>query len=217
MIRMPFLLLYGYAGRYADARAASAQSRSMLARAGARYQWALCAVVTGQMELTTGNPAAAEHQLKEAHEALCDMKDRGWAGFAAALMADALYAQGHLDEAQRMTEEAEAETVPDDLVPQAWWRMVRAVLLARRGDFSAARVLLGQAEALIPPIWGALQAEMLMARAEVDRLAGAHDQAAASLHAAIRISQNRRAAALTDRANAALTSLTRPAGNLTPN
>jgi tetratricopeptide (TPR) repeat protein len=156
LIRMPFLLLYGYAGRYADARAASAQSRSTLARAGARYQWALCAVITGQMELATGNPAAAEPQLKQVHEALRDMKDRGWVGFAAALMADALYAQGHLGEAQQMTEEAEEVAVPDDHVPQAWWRTVRAKLLARRGDFSAARLLLGQAEALIPPIWGAL-------------------------------------------------------------
>jgi ATP/maltotriose-dependent transcriptional regulator MalT len=108
------------------------------------------------MELATGNPAAAERQLKQVHEALRDMKDRGWVGFAAALMADALYAQGHLGEAQQMTEEAEEVAVPDDHVPQAWWRTVRAKLLARRGDFSAARLLLGQAEALIPPIWGAL-------------------------------------------------------------
>jgi predicted ATPase len=207
MIRLPFLLLYGYAGRYDDARAASAQSRSTLARSGARYQWAVCAVITGQMELATGHPAAAERQLKEAHEALRDMKDRGWVGFAAALMADALYAQDHLDEAQQMTEEAEQVAVPDDHVPQAWWRMVRAKLLARRGDFSAARLLLGQAEALTPPIWGALQAELLMARAEVDRLAGAHDQAGASLRAAVLICENRRAAALTDRAKAALSSL----------
>jgi non-specific serine/threonine protein kinase len=211
LILSPSVLLYGYAGRYADARAASVQSRSTLARAGARYQWAVCAVITGQMELTTGNPAAAERQLKEVHEPLRDMKDRGWVGYAAALMADALYAQGHLGEAQQMTEEAEAETVPDDHVPRAWWRMVRAKLLARRGDFSAARLLLGQAEALIPPIWGALQAEALMARAEVDRLAGAHDQAAASLHSAVLISENRRAAALADRAKAALTSLTKTA------
>jgi hypothetical protein len=52
---------------------------------------------------------------------------------------------------------------------------------------------------------------MLMARAEVDRLAGAHDQAAADLHAAILISENRRAAALADRAKATLTSPTKTA------
>lgn len=139
LIRMTLLTLYGYAGRYADARAASAQSRTTLARAGARYQWAVCAVITGHMELATGNPAAAERQLKEVHEALRDMKDRGWAGYAAALMADALYAQGRLGQAQQMADEAEGVAVPDDHVPQAWWRMVQAKLLARRGDFSAAR------------------------------------------------------------------------------
>jgi len=53
-----------------------------------------------------------------------------------------------------------------------------------------------------------LQAEILMARAEVDRLTGAPGQAEASLRAALRISQDRHATALADQAAAALASLT---------
>jgi hypothetical protein len=53
-----------------------------------------------------------------------------------------------------------------------------------------------------------LQAEILMARAEVDRLAGAREQAKTSLHAALRIYQDRHATHLADQAAAALASLT---------
>jgi hypothetical protein len=47
-----------------------------------------------------------------------------------------------------------------------------------------------------------------MTKAEVNRLAGARDQAAASLRAALRIAQDRHAAPLIDQAKAALASLT---------
>jgi len=54
----------------------------------------------------------------------------------------------------------------------------------------------------------ALQAEILLARAEVDRLAGAPEQAKASLRAALRIYQDRHATPLADQAAAALGALT---------
>jgi hypothetical protein len=47
-----------------------------------------------------------------------------------------------------------------------------------------------------------------MAKAEVDRLAGASGQAADSLRAALRIAQDRHATPLVDQAKAALASLT---------
>ena len=59
-----------------------------------------------------------------------------------------------------------------------------------------------------PTSWAALQAEILMARAEVAQLAGEPGQAEASLREALRIYQNRHATPLADRAMAALTRLT---------
>ena len=59
-----------------------------------------------------------------------------------------------------------------------------------------------------PTRWAAQQAQILMARAEVDRLAGAPEQAEASLRAALRIYQDRHAAPLADQAAAALADLT---------
>lgn len=48
---------------------------------------------------------------------------------------------------------------------------------------------------------------MLTGKAEVNRLAGAHDQAVSSLRAALRIYEDRRALPLADQARAALASL----------
>jgi hypothetical protein len=85
----------------------------------------------------------------------------------------------------------------------------KAKLLARRGQFPAARRLADEATALVSQTSDAvLLAQTLMDKAEVNRLAGARDQAAASLHAALRIYPDRHVAPLAAQANAALTSLT---------
>jgi len=57
-----------------------------------------------------------------------------------------------------------------------------------------------------------IKAGMLMDKAEVNRLAGAPGQAAASLRAALEIYQDRHASALVQRAKTALASLTSQPG-----
>jgi hypothetical protein len=61
---------------------------------------------------------------------------------------------------------------------------------------------------LLPTSTPAEQADVLETRAEVERLAGAPDQAAASLRAALGIYEDRRATFLAGRARAILASLT---------
>jgi hypothetical protein len=141
------------------------------------------------------------------------MGDRGYLSGVAARLAEALYAQDRLDEAQQMTEEAQAAAVADDIDVQTDWRCTRSKLLARRGQFAAARQLMAEAEALLSPASPAIrQAEMLVAKAEVDQLAGAPDLAAASLRVALRIYQDRHAMYLAEQVEAALARLAaRPA------
>ena len=50
-----------------------------------------------------------------------------------------------------MTEEAQAAAGPADIDAQARWRAARAKVLARGGQFPAARTLLDEAEALASP------------------------------------------------------------------
>ena len=87
-------------------------------------------------------------------------------------------------------------------------RLTEAKLLARRGQFRAARQLVDEAQAQLTPASAPLmQADVLETRAEVDRLAGAARQAEHSLRAALRIYEDRRATALAERTRAALASL----------
>ena len=202
-------MVYAYAGRLADARAAIARIQSVYDRSEAKIRWAMGATSAGHVEQIAGDAAAAEHHLQEAYETYRAMGEQGYLSTVAGVLAEALYAQGRLDEARQMTEETQAAAAPSDIDAQARWRSVRAKVLARSGQFPAARILLDEAAELVSPTsWAALQAETLLARAEVDRLAGAPEQAEASLGAALRISQDRHATLLSDRTAAALASLT---------
>ena len=150
-ILQPLALLYGYAGRFADARAAITRARSAQTRCGAQIDSAMSAAQAGDIEMIAGDPAAAEAELKKGCDALRAMGERGYLSSLLPALAEAEYALGRLGEAHRLTEEAEALAAADDLDAQARWRATRAKVLAQRGQFTAARQLAGEAEALIAP------------------------------------------------------------------
>ncbi|HEY6315394.1 MAG TPA: BTAD domain-containing putative transcriptional regulator [Streptosporangiaceae bacterium] len=202
----PLCVLYAHVGRSADARAAIDRSQSIFAGFGAKLALAESAVPAAIVGLIIGDPAAAERYARQGYEACRAMGERG--GYVvdlAVLLADALYEQGRFDEAQQLIDQANTEpshaTVSTPLLTEA-------KLLAHRGQFAAARQLVGQAEALLAPTsLPYLQTDALKTRAEVERLAGAPGQAAASLRAALQIFEDLRAATLAGRTRAALTSL----------
>jgi hypothetical protein len=79
------------------------------------------------------------------------------------------------------------------------------MLLARRGQFPAAREVLAEAQALITAASSAsTRAKMMIAKAEVDQIAGAPDEAADGLRAALRIYEDCRATQLAAQIRAAL-------------
>ena len=204
----PLALLYGYAGRFADARAANTRARSAQTRCGAAFDSALSACMAGVIELIAGDPGAAEAKLEEGCDALRAMGERGFLSTFLAVLAEAEYALGRFGEAYRLTEEAEALAAAADIDTQARWRATRAKVLAQRGQFTTARKLAGEAEALLAPTdWAQSQAQVQVAKAEVAKLAGAPAEAAASLRTALRIYEDRRAVALADQTRAALASL----------
>jgi len=209
-ILKPLSLTYGYAGRFAEARAACRRAQSISAAAGAKLDWAQGAQGAGRIELMAGDPAAAEQPLREGYEALRAVGERGDRGSIVTLLAEAVYAQGRFDEALRLTEEAEALAAAGDFDAQGRWRATRAKLLARRGQFRAAVRLAEEAVALVPAMCEAPErAEFLVAQAEVSRLAGAPGQAEAVLRRALQFYQDRRMLAHADRTRGLLTSLTR--------
>jgi predicted ATPase/DNA-binding SARP family transcriptional activator len=212
-VLQPLALLYGYAGRFADARAANTRAWSAETRCGAAIDSAVSAAHAGVIEMIAGDLAAAEAQLMKGCDALRTVGERGFLSSLLPALAEVEYALGRVGEAHRLTEEAEALAGADDLDAQALWRVTRAKVLAQRGQFTTASQLAGEAEALIAPTnWAHLQAEILVAKAEVAKLAGAPAEAAASLRTALGIYQERRAVALADQARAALAALSAESG-----
>ncbi len=89
---------------------------------------------------------------------------------------------------------------------------------AQHSQFFAARQLLDEAAAaaMSPACWAMEKAGVLMARTEVEWLAGAPDQAEASLRAALEIYEDRRIVPLADLARAALAGLATAHGEEQP-
>ena len=104
----PLMLLYAYLGRAADAHAALARCRAIFTGFGARFALAEMGIPAGATELTLGDPVAAERYLREAYAALRAMGERRYLIDISVQLAEALYAQGRLDEAQQMIDEARA-------------------------------------------------------------------------------------------------------------
>jgi hypothetical protein len=82
-----------------------ARARSLLAASGARLDLARSTLAVGEIELAAGDPAAAERCFR-GYKAFRAMGERGYCSTEAGLLAEALYRQGRLGEAQQMTEEA---------------------------------------------------------------------------------------------------------------
>jgi tetratricopeptide (TPR) repeat protein len=164
------------------------------------------------MEQALADPAAAERYLREAHATLRAMSERRYLVTVTTGLADALYAQGRFDEAQQLTDEAQAGDLPD---ADAWSGALnlRAKLFAQRGQFRAARTTLAEAEALITATSSAwTRAEVLIAKAEVDQLAGAWTQAMQSLRGALEIYEHRRAPQLAAQIRATVAAIAAHAG-----
>ena len=178
MIGAPLSTLYAYAGRFTDARAAITRAQAVALRSGARLDQAVSTFFMGEVDTMAGDPAAAEAKVRQGCETLRAIGERGYLASGLPVLAEAVYAQGRLGEADQLTREAEALAAADDLDAQVRWRVTRAKVLARRGHFAAARQLASEAEALIAPTPFVIpQAEVLEVKAEVAKLAGEPEEA----------------------------------------
>jgi class 3 adenylate cyclase/tetratricopeptide (TPR) repeat protein len=132
--------------------------------------------VTGPMELLAGDAAAAERELQRGLDIL---QPRGPDGYQEALLAEALYQQGRLDDAAVHAGTAEAHAPADNVQAQVAWRGVRAKLEAAESP-ERARALAGEAVSLAE----ATDATNLIAEALADLavvLRVARDDAAADV------------------------------------
>jgi tetratricopeptide (TPR) repeat protein len=97
-----------------------------------------CGAVLGDVELLAGEAAAAERGLRELCEELERTRDFSHLASRAGDLAEAIYTQGHVDEAEEWARIAESHAAADDFEAQLLWRSVLAKTAARRGEFDTA-------------------------------------------------------------------------------
>jgi tetratricopeptide (TPR) repeat protein len=119
----------------------------------------------------------------------------------ATLLAEALYAQGRLDEAEAAVERSREAATSDDFNAQAGWRAVQARILARRGELEEAERLAREAIEIIDRSDElSHQGDLRVGLAEVLQLAGRTDESIPMLEDALERyeqKENRVAAATT--------------------
>jgi tetratricopeptide (TPR) repeat protein len=162
----------------------------------------------GPLELGAGDAAAAEAVLRSNCEALQRMGETGWLSTLAAYLAQALYEQDRLDEAESWVQRAREVGATDDATTQMLWRQAQAMVLARRGEHEPAEQLAQEAVTIVDRTdqWNE-HGNVQMTLAEVLRLAGRPEEAAHAAGRAQKFYERKGNLVMTERARAFLASL----------
>jgi class 3 adenylate cyclase/ATP/maltotriose-dependent transcriptional regulator MalT len=163
-------------GRFDEARALASRADELLAELGSRVSHAALQAWASEVEFLAEDPAAAEAMLRPAYETLEAMGEKGNLSTIAALLAEAAFAQGRDEEAERLTLVSEQSAWGDDVTSQVAWRATRSKVIARRGELEEAEALaragVAIAEATDAPVLQARAtvslAEVLLAAAQAD-------------------------------------------------
>ena len=205
-VLLPLSLLYGRAGRFADARAAITHGQSLYSGLGAKYIPG--ALLSRRHRADGRGPPQGRGGTEEGmRSAARDGRTR------ISLLLPSQARRGSLRAGAPIrgtTADGGSPGASCGRGPRRSGPVADHASEAARPPrpFAAARQLAHEAQALISPTpWAMLQAKILVAKAEVNRLAGARDQATANLRAALRILDDRREVPLAKQAKAALASL----------
>jgi predicted ATPase/class 3 adenylate cyclase len=128
----------GMLGHFEEARRLHEEGRAILADLGLMIMYGATAMGSGWTERAAGDHAGTERVLREGIEILEEAGEKGYLSTAAGELADAIYSQGRLEEAEKHVAVAREAAAPDDVASQTIWRQVLAKILARRGDFDEA-------------------------------------------------------------------------------
>jgi DNA-binding SARP family transcriptional activator len=134
--------LIALADRGDDAKRLIAEADMTLRELGEAYALANASGrVLARVELLAGDYPAAEKALRECCATFELIGDSAALATAAAQLADALYGQDALEEADQWATLAEQRAPKDDRSAQFSWRSVRGKLLARSADFDSGEAL----------------------------------------------------------------------------
>jgi class 3 adenylate cyclase/tetratricopeptide (TPR) repeat protein len=180
-------------GRFEEARELLARARGLLEELALTVWMAgPLAQLTGWAELLAGDPAAAEEELRWGQEQLSKIGEVSWLSTVVGILAEAVYAQGRYEEAERFTQISEESGGTEDVYSHALWRSVRAKVLANQRRIGEAERLARESVALAEPTdFLHLRWHALMSHAEVLRLVGRKQEGKPLLSQAIQLAEQK--------------------------
>jgi ATP/maltotriose-dependent transcriptional regulator MalT len=138
--------------------------------------------------------------LRRDYDTLVGLGELYYRPYVAVLLAQTLYAQGKLDEAEDLARTGAEIAAEDDIESQAVLRSVTAKILARRGDVGEGVRLAREATALLAKTDDILaRTEALVDLAEVLRAAGDEDDALIALDEALELCRDKQMTIQTER------------------
>ncbi len=192
-------------GDFDRARDLSRRAKLILEDLGPGVLAASTSQESSVVEMLARRPEVAEHQLRTDFQTLTEMGERYLLSTIAGELARAVYAQGRLDEAMDLTRAAEELADEDDVVSQAYWRSVRARVLAHQGKLDEGVALAREAvDILTTTDILARRAEALIDFAEILETAGRAEAARNALDDAIALLDQKEHLVGLERARAAL-------------
>jgi len=201
-------LLFAMLGRFDEGRSMSRQGSDLLEDLHQTVWWAAGAQQAARIELLADDPVAAERVLRPSFETLHAMGERGYLSTVAALLAQALFLQGRLDEAEHFTGVSKESCDESDVISQMLWRQSQARVLATRGELESAERLAREAVRIggtTNDIVG--HGEALLVLAEILRIADRPGEAETALEHAIELFKRKGVVMLEYRAQAGLADL----------
>ena len=189
--RQPWLhvhetFMHGYAGRYEDARESFREAKRLAGELGLRVHEAAMNMFIAEIELMAGEVLTAERVLRESFVNLGELGESGFRSTVGTLLAESLLRLGRDAEAEEVLGVVDGFVLDDDVDPQVRLRTVRGRIRARAGDLAEGERLAREGVAIAARTdYLLLHAYALLALANVLRLTGAEDDAAAILQLAL--------------------------------
>jgi tetratricopeptide (TPR) repeat protein len=175
-------------GRFDEAKQLHERARSILREVALPGWMGALTQNSGWAEILSGDPAAAERDLRWGVDTLRGIGELSWMSSTAAILAEALYAQEKLDDAEAFVRVSEESAGSEDTYSQSLLRSVRAKVLAQQGKAREAEALAREAVAIAEPTdFLFLQAWALISLGEVLERVGKSDEAKVVLADAVRI------------------------------
>jgi tetratricopeptide (TPR) repeat protein len=145
----PLAVLHAMLAEFDSARSLIREGNEILEEVGGAVMQSAHAHHEAAVEMLAGRPEIAEDRLRVGYHKLEGMGENALLSTSAALLAQAIYMQGRIDDAERFCDVSERTAAADDLSTQVLWRSVRGKILARQGRGEEALALAREAVRLI--------------------------------------------------------------------